>query len=123
MSIMPLRFYLFNPPQVLAKVNPLAPAELVIDHSVIADFFGTADAFEKNVDVEYERNRERYRFLRWGQTAFDEFKVVPPGTGIAHQVNIEYLARVIMTPKKRMNGVVIRDGIIMLKRYKNLRSV
>ena len=80
-----------------AKVNPLAPAELVIDHSVIADFFGTADAFTKNVDVEYERNRERYRFLRWGQTAFDEFKVVPPGTGIVHQVNIEYLARVIMT--------------------------
>ena len=87
-----------------AKVNPLAPAELVIDHSVIADFFGTADAFEKNVDVEYERNRERYRFLRWGQTAFDEFKVVPPGTGIVHQVNIEYLARVIMT--RNVNGVL-----------------
>ena len=61
-----------------AKVNPLAPAELVIDHSVIADFFGSTDAFEKNTDVEYERNRERYRFLRWGQSAFDEFKVVPP---------------------------------------------
>ncbi len=87
-----------------AKVNPLAPAELVIDHSVIADFFGTADSFEKNVDVEYERNRERYRFLRWGQTAFDEFKVVPPGTGIVHQVNIEYLARVIMT--RVVNGVL-----------------
>ena len=87
-----------------AKVNPLAPAELVIDHSVIADFFGTSDAFEKNVDVEYERNRERYRFLRWGQTAFDEFKVVPPGTGIVHQVNIEYLARVIMT--RNVNGAL-----------------
>ncbi len=87
-----------------AKVNPLAPAELVIDHSVIADFFGTADSFEKNVDVEYQRNRERYRFLRWGQTAFDEFKVVPPGTGIVHQVNIEYLARVIMV--REVNGVV-----------------
>lgn len=87
-----------------SKVNPLAPAELVIDHSVIADFFGTSDSFEKNVDVEYERNRERYRFLRWGQTAFDEFKVVPPGTGIVHQVNIEYLARVIMT--RVVNGVL-----------------
>jgi aconitate hydratase len=80
-----------------ARVNPLAPAELVIDHSVIADKYGTATSFQENVDIEYERNTERYRFLRWGQTAFDEFKVVPPGTGIVHQVNIEYLARVIMT--------------------------
>ncbi len=80
-----------------AKVNPLAPAELVIDHSVIADNYGAKDSFEQNVDIEYERNRERYRFLRWGQSAFDEFKVVPPGTGIVHQVNIEYLARVVMT--------------------------
>ncbi|MBR7833206.1 aconitate hydratase AcnA [Actinospica durhamensis] len=79
-----------------AKVNPLAPAELVIDHSVIADVFGTPDSFTKNVDIEYERNQERYRFLRWGQTAFDEFKVVPPGTGIVHQVNIEHLARGVM---------------------------
>jgi aconitate hydratase len=79
-----------------ARVNPLAPAELVIDHSVIADIFGTKDAFEKNTDIEYQRNQERYRFLRWGQSAFDEFKVVPPGTGIVHQVNIEYLARVVM---------------------------
>src|SRR5664280_2334512 len=77
------------------KINPLAPAEMVIDHSVIADIFGRADAFERNVELEYERNRERYQFLRWGQTAFDEFKVVPPGTGIVHQVNIEHLARVI----------------------------
>lgn len=80
-----------------SKVNPLAPAELVIDHSVIADLFGTKTAFEENTDIEYLRNQERYRFLRWGQTAFDEFKVVPPGTGIVHQVNIEFLARVIMT--------------------------
>ncbi|MEV8615573.1 aconitate hydratase AcnA [Amycolatopsis sp. NPDC051373] len=78
------------------KVNPLAPAELVIDHSVIIDVFGRADAFERNVEIEYERNRERYQFLRWGQGAFDEFKVVPPGTGIVHQVNIEHLARTVM---------------------------
>src|SRR3954453_9127573 len=78
------------------KVNPLAPAELVIDHSVVADLFGREDAFARNVELEYGRNRERYQFLRWGQTAFNEFKVVPPGTGIVHQVNIEYLARVIM---------------------------
>jgi aconitate hydratase len=78
------------------RVNPLAPAELVIDHSVIADLFGREDAFERNVELEYERNKERYQFLRWGQTAFNEFKVVPPGTGIVHQVNIEYLARTIM---------------------------
>ena len=80
-----------------AKINPLAPAELVIDHSVIADVFGTADSFVRNVEIEYGRNRERYQFLRWGQTAFDDFKVVPPGTGIVHQVNIEHLARVIFT--------------------------
>lgn len=86
-----------------SKVNPLAPAELVIDHSVVADFFGTKSSFEQNTDIEYERNRERYRFLRWGQGAFDEFKVVPPGTGIVHQVNIEYLARVVMT--RNVNGV------------------
>ncbi len=78
-----------------ARINPLAPAELVIDHSVIADLFGGPDAFAANVELEYERNRERYQFLRWGQTAFDEFKVVPPGTGIVHQVNIEHLARVV----------------------------
>ncbi|MET1043345.1 MAG: aconitate hydratase AcnA [Microbacteriaceae bacterium] len=79
------------------KVNPLAPAELVIDHSVIADLFGSANALERNVEIEYERNGERYQFLRWGQTAFEDFKVVPPGTGIVHQVNIEYLARVTYT--------------------------
>src|SRR4051812_47455007 len=79
------------------RINPLAPAELVIDHSVIADVFGTAGAFERNVEIEYERNEERYQFLRWGQDAFDDFKVVPPGTGIVHQVNIEHLARVAFT--------------------------
>ena len=86
-----------------SRVNPLAPAELVIDHSVIADKYGTASSFKENVDIEYERNQERYRFLRWGQSAFDEFKVVPPGTGIVHQVNIEYLARVVMV--RAVNGV------------------
>ena len=87
-----------------SKINPLAPAELVIDHSVIADFSGTNTSFEQNTDVEYERNRERYRFLRWGQGAFDELKVVPPGTGIVHQVNIEFLARVVMT--RKVSGVL-----------------
>lgn len=87
-----------------AKVNPQSPAELVIDHSVIADMFGTKESFEQNTDIEYQRNQERYRFLRWGQTAFDEFKVVPPGTGIVHQVNIEFLARVIMT--RNVDGIM-----------------
>ena len=85
------------------KVNPLSPAELVIDHSVIADLFGQPDSFERNVDIEYERNGERYQFLRWGQTAFNNFKVVPPGTGIVHQVNIENLAKVTYT--KDIDGV------------------
>lgn len=83
------------------SINPLAPAELVIDHSVIADVFGTSASFERNVEFEYGRNRERYQFLRWGQGAFDNFKVVPPGTGIVHQVNIEHLAKV----------VYVRDGV------------
>ncbi|MBC7307453.1 MAG: aconitate hydratase, partial [Dietzia sp.] len=77
------------------KVNPLAPAEMVIDHSVIIESFGDHSSFEKNVEIEYQRNDERYRFLRWGTGAFDDFKVVPPGTGIVHQVNIEYLARTV----------------------------
>jgi aconitate hydratase len=85
------------------KVNPLSPAELVIDHSVIADLFGQADSLERNVDIEYERNGERYQFLRWGQSAFNNFKVVPPGTGIVHQVNIENLAQVTYT--KDIDGV------------------
>ncbi|MDQ2810560.1 MAG: aconitate hydratase AcnA [Actinomycetota bacterium] len=78
------------------KINPLCPAELVIDHSVVADVFGRPDAFARNVEIEFERNHERFQFLRWGQDAFSQFKVVPPGTGIVHQVNIEYLARVVM---------------------------
>ncbi|GAA4286085.1 aconitate hydratase [Georgenia daeguensis] len=86
------------------QINPLAPAELVIDHSVVIDVFGREDAFERNVEFEYGRNKERYQFLRWGQTAFDDFKVVPPGTGIVHQVNIEYLARVTMT--REVDGVL-----------------
>jgi aconitate hydratase len=80
-----------------AKINPLVPAELVIDHSVIADVFGRPDAFERNVELEFHRNRERFAFLRWGQEALRQFRVVPPGTGIVHQVNIEHLARVVMT--------------------------
>jgi len=87
------------------RINPLAPAELVIDHSVQIDVFGRRDAFERNVEREYERNHERYQFLRWGQTAFDNFKVVPPGTGIVHQVNVEYLARGVMT-REGADGVV-----------------
>ncbi|WP_308112792.1 aconitate hydratase [Streptomyces sp. DH12] len=91
-----------------SKINPLAPAELVIDHSVIADKFGTAEAFGQNVELEYGRNKERYQFLRWGQTAFDEFKVVPPGTGIVHQVNIEHLARTVMV----RNGQAYPDTLV-----------
>ncbi|MFI8594342.1 aconitate hydratase [Microbacterium sp. NPDC078428] len=86
------------------KINPLSPAEMVIDHSVIADLFGTENALERNVEIEYERNGERYQFLRWGQTAFDDFKVVPPGTGIVHQVNIEHLAKVIYD--RNVDGVL-----------------
>ena len=78
-----------------AKINPLAPAELVIDHSVQVDVFGSSLAFARNAELEFERNRERYAFLRWGQGAFQNFKVVPPDTGIVHQVNLEYLARVV----------------------------
>ena len=84
-----------------SKINPLNPAELVIDHSVIADVFGAPDSFARNVELEYQRNKERYQFLRWGQGAFEDFKVVPPGTGIVHQVNIEHLARTVM----------VRDGV------------
>jgi aconitate hydratase len=91
-----------------ARINPLSPAELVIDHSVIADVFGRPDAFERNVELEYQRNGERYQFLRWGQTAFDDFKVVPPGTGIVHQVNIEHLARVVFD----RDGVAYPDTLV-----------
>jgi aconitate hydratase len=75
-----------------ARINPLVPAELVIDHSVVADIAGRREAFARNAELEFQRNRERYAFLRWGQDAFDSFKVVPPDTGIVHQVNLEYLA-------------------------------
>jgi aconitate hydratase len=87
-----------------SRINPLVPAELVIDHSVIADVFGRPDAFERNVEFEFQRNRERFGFLRWGQEAFSQFKVVPPGTGIVHQVNIEHLARVVMTGGEGAEG-------------------
>jgi aconitate hydratase len=93
------------------RVNPLAPAEMVIDHSVQIDVFGNAQALERNMEIEYQRNGERYQFLRWGQTAFDDFKVVPPGTGIVHQVNIEYLARTVMTRE------VAADGQNVLQAY------
>jgi aconitate hydratase len=82
------------------KINPLFPAELVIDHSVQVDAFGSPTAFSVNAELEFERNRERYAFLKWGQQAFDSFKVVPPDTGIVHQVNLEYLASVVMTAKR-----------------------
>src|SRR5438552_13732831 len=90
------------------KINPLAPAELVIDHSVVADHFGRADSLALNGALEYERNRERYEFLRWGQTAFDDFAVVPPNTGIVHQVNLERLARVVFT----RDGVAYPDTLV-----------
>ncbi len=85
-----------------SKINPLVPVDLVIDHSVQVDFFGTADAFKKNVDIEYERNKERYEFLRWGGSAFNNFQVVPPGTGICHQVNLEYLAQTVWTKQGKV---------------------
>ncbi|MGH3150041.1 MAG: aconitase family protein, partial [Streptosporangiaceae bacterium] len=90
------------------KINPLIPAELVIDHSVVADVFGSPDAFTRNVEIEFQRNQERFQFLRWGQEAFSQFKVVPPGTGIVHQVNIEYLARVVM----HSDGVAYPDTCV-----------
>ncbi|MBB6261200.1 aconitate hydratase [Paenochrobactrum gallinarii] len=87
------------------KINPLVPVDLVIDHSVIVDEFGNPNAFKRNVDLEYERNGERYRFLKWGQQAFQNFRVVPPGTGICHQVNLEYLAQTVWT--KEEDGVTV----------------
>src|SRR6202007_1479679 len=89
-----------------ARINPLAPAELVIDHSVQVDVFGTRDAFRFNAEREFERNQERYAFLRWGQGAFDDFAVVPPDTGIVHQVNLEYLARAVFDCPPRADGTV-----------------
>ncbi len=79
------------------KVNPLVPVDLVIDHSVMVDVFGTSDALAKNISMEFDRNGERYKFLRWGQEAFQNFRVVPPDTGICHQVNLEYLAQAVWT--------------------------
>ncbi len=89
------------------KINPLVPVDLVIDHSVIVDEFGTPRAFAHNVELEYQRNGERYRFLKWGQSAFDNFRVVPPGTGICHQVNLEYLAQTVWTRRERLQGKTV----------------
>jgi aconitate hydratase len=94
------------------KVNPLQPVELVIDHSVQVDFFGMADAFQKNADLEFARNQERYAFLRWGQSAFNNFRVVPPDTGIVHQVNLEYLARVVMTAESPEGTLAFPDTLV-----------
>ena len=89
------------------KINPLSAVDLVIDHSVMVDEFGSAQAFEVNVDREFERNGERYEFLKWGQGAFDNFRVVPPGTGICHQVNLEYLGQTVWMEKDQNNKDVI----------------
>jgi len=94
------------------KINPLSPVDLVIDHSVMVDFFGTAKAFGENVDREYERNIERYRFLRWGSSAFNNFRVVPPGTGICHQVNLEYLAQTVWTNDDEGPTVAYPDTVV-----------
>ena len=94
------------------SINPLTPAEMVIDHSVVIDVSGSPDAAERNVDFEYQRNGERYQFLRWGQTAFDNFRVVPPGTGIVHQVNIEYLARTVMTREQDGEFIAYPDSCV-----------
>ncbi|MEJ8476414.1 aconitate hydratase AcnA [Roseibium algae] len=94
------------------KVNPLVPVDLVIDHSVMIDYFGTKDAFRQNVEMEYERNGERYEFLRWGQSAFDNFRAVPPGTGICHQVNLEYLAQTVWTKDEDGETVAYPDTLV-----------
>ncbi len=94
------------------KINPLSPVDLVIDHSVMVDNYGTDDAFKKNVEMEFERNGERYSFLRWGQTAFDNFRVVPPGTGICHQVNLEYLSQVVWTKQEDGKTVAYPDTLV-----------
>jgi aconitate hydratase len=94
------------------RINPLSPVDLVIDHSVMVDNFGTKDAFRQNVKIEFERNGERYRFLRWGQSTFDNFRVVPPGTGICHQVNLEYLAQVVWTTPEDGKVVAYPDSLV-----------
>ena len=94
------------------KINPLIPVDLVIDHSVQVDFFGSDDALAKNVDIEFKRNRERYEFLKWGQQAFDNFGVVPPNVGIVHQVNLEYLARVVAIKETDDGPVALPDTLV-----------
>lgn len=91
------------------KINPLCPADLVIDHSVQVDVAGTADARERNEELEFQRNQERFSFLKWGQSAFDNFLIVPPGSGIVHQVNLEYLARVVFRSE---SGVLYPDSVV-----------
>ena len=104
-------------------INPLIPVELVIDHSVQVDVFGTSGAFARNVELEFERNRERYAFLRWGQKAFRDFKVVPPGTGIVHQVNLEFLARVVALVTQKGYRVANIDVTVMAERPKLMPHV
>ena len=94
------------------QINPQVPVDLVIDHSVMVDYYGTENAFEKNVEREYERNGERYTFLRWGQEAFDNFRVVPPGTGICHQVNLEYLAQTVWTKEENGETIAYPDTLV-----------
>src|SRR5450830_1983959 len=96
------------------KINPLVPVDLVIDHSVQVDFFATADSLQRNAEMEFQRNRERYEFLKWGQKAFSNFRVVPPSTGIIHQVNLEYLAQVVLTRKEASGSseVLFPDTLI-----------
>ncbi|MCZ6763433.1 MAG: aconitase family protein, partial [Alphaproteobacteria bacterium] len=96
-----------------AKINPLSAVDLVIDHSVMIDAFGSPDAYEINVTREFERNKERYEFLRWGQKAFDNFRVVPPGTGICHQVNLEYLARTVWSEKDQNDKMVAHPDTLV----------
>ena len=94
------------------KINPLVPVDLVIDHSVQVDFYGDKNAFEKNVEIEYERNKERYEFLKWAQKSFNNFRVVPPGTGICHQVNLENLAKVVWTKNEDNHEVAYFDTVV-----------
>lgn len=94
------------------KINPLGPVDLVIDHSVMVDEFGSPKALQRNIELEFERNRERYQFLRWGQKAFNNFRVVPPGTGIVHQVNLEYLAQVVLKEKRGSDTVLVMDTLV-----------
>ena len=94
------------------KINPLVPVDLVIDHSIQVDFFAAADSLQRNTEVEFQRNRERYEFLKWGQKAFRNFRVVPPMTGIVHQVNLEYLADVVMTKTENGETVAFPDTLV-----------